>query len=478
MKRKPKKFLKNYSPLLAIILFSLPVFSCKTANNEKTEDKYPNGILVTIEIQLAKPVSGGSIAIYESLGDQYEPITQIALESEKQTYHLRFRIPAPGIYLLGSSPKQGVFLALGADTDIALSLDYPYFAQTTQILRGEESKKLLEFLRTISTFQGAYQQLANQYWSNLRANVPSQNLQQKMDSVLKAQNEYLKTYLAVDPKKYPNIKRLAYLFYFPPYQEVQSQYPNEMEYVINAFWETVALQDTLYGYIPHTFDKAQFYARTLAGYPIPPTEILQLLTQLIQKTPKTSRLRILLYKGFIYGLYNQNKDLYASIGEKFVQEFSNDPLAKKIAKEIQTLSKLRVGAIAPELVLQTPEGDTIRLSDFRGKITLIDFWASWCGPCRRENPNVVRLYHKFHPKGFEIFGVSLDQNRERWIRAIQQDGLVWKHGSDLKGWQSIAAQTYGVNAIPYTVLIDQNGRILAKGLRGKQLEAFLEQLFQ
>jgi len=472
---KFKKMRTYLLPFLLLAFVSLPEFSCKSVTGE--EEKYPKGILVTVEVQLARSVSGGTLGVYESLGDQFQPLVEIPLESSKLTYHLRFRIPAPGLYLLGSSPQQGVFLALGKDTDLSVSVDYPYFPQTLRVLRGDESQRLMTFLRTVNEFQGAYQRLANEYWSNLQVQAPTELLKRQMDSVLRQQNAFLQEYRGRDPKTEPVIQRLANLLYFPPYSEVASAYPSEAEYVKHAFWKHMDLQDTLYGYLPHLFDKAQFYARTLSESVQSHDEVLDTLKSLIQRAPRGTRVRLLLYKGFIYGLYNTNKDLYAVIGEAFIEEFPLDPLAKKITKEVQTLARLRIGAPAPELVLQTPEGDTIRVSDFRGKITLIDFWASWCGPCRRENPNVVRLYQKYHPKGFEIFGVSLDQNREPWIRAIQQDGLVWKHGSDLKGWNSVAAQTYGVNAIPYTVLIDEQGRIIAKGLRGSQLEAFLQQLF-
>ncbi len=143
----------------------------------------------------------------------------------------------------------------------------------------------------------------------------------------------------------------------------------------------------------------------------------------------------------------------------------------------QAAARTGVGINAPEIAVTTPEGNAIKLSDFRGKVTMIDFWASWCKPCRMENPNVVRVYNRFKDQGFEIFGVSLDQSKEQWIAAIAQDGLTWKHGSELKFWQSSFVPAYNLDGIPMTYLLDENGVIIAKGLRGEQLEQKLEELF-
>ena len=119
----------------------------------------------------------------------------------------------------------------------------------------------------------------------------------------------------------------------------------------------------------------------------------------------------------------------------------------------------------------------MKLSDLQGNYVLVDFWASWCGPCRRENPNVVRLYDKYKDSGFTIIGVSLDRDRTRWLDAIEKDGLAWHHVSDLKGWKNAVAQDYNISSIPRTLLLDPTGKIIAKDLRGPSLVSKLEQLF-
>jgi len=150
---------------------------------------------------------------------------------------------------------------------------------------------------------------------------------------------------------------------------------------------------------------------------------------------------------------------------------------------LNQMASLGIGDKAPEITMRDPEGNMIKLSDLKGKVVLIDFWASWCRPCRMENPNVVRTYNKFknsafkNGDGFEVFSVSLDQNKAAWKKGIEQDGLIWKnHVSDLQYWRNAAAQTYNVNSIPATFLIDGEGIIIKKNLRGQALENTLAAL--
>lgn len=155
-------------------------------------------------------------------------------------------------------------------------------------------------------------------------------------------------------------------------------------------------------------------------------------------------------------------------------------MAMAIAQEEKkkaAMANLAPGGVAPEIDLQTPTGEFVSLHSMKGKYVLVDFWASWCGPCRRENPNVVKLYEKYGGDKFEILGVSLDSNKDRWIQAIEKDNLQWKHVSDLKKWSSVAAADYGVRSIPFTVLIDPEGKVIQTKLRGKALEDKLAEIF-
>lgn len=139
---------------------------------------------------------------------------------------------------------------------------------------------------------------------------------------------------------------------------------------------------------------------------------------------------------------------------------------------------LNIGRVAPDFSQADVNGTNRTLNSFRGKYVLLDFWASWCGPCRQENPNVVRTYQKYKNRNFEILGISLDNDKGKWLQAIQEDQLTWPHVSDLKGWRNEVALQYGVQSIPANFLLDKEGKIIAKGLRGFELERTLEQLLK
>lgn len=201
----------------------------------------------------------------------------------------------------------------------------------------------------------------------------------------------------------------------------------------------------------------------------------------------------MVYYGYTSGDEGKEAALSEEQAQALIMALQQEIQQKQMAKQMEAMqqqqgmqgqgnggygpSKFQVGQSVPEITMPTPAGETMNLSDLRGNIVLVDFWASWCRPCRAENPNVVRIYNKYKEQGFEIFGVSLDRSEDAWKQAIQQDGLTWHHVSDLKFWSSQAAQDYGINAIPYTVLLDQEGKVIAENLRGPTLEGKLQEIF-
>ena len=175
--------------------------------------------------------------------------------------------------------------------------------------------------------------------------------------------------------------------------------------------------------------------------------------------------------------FEQYAPLYKEVRDALADRYSKNEFVRHLDQKLRSV--VMVGMEAPEIVMTDTTGAVRRLSDLRGKVVLIDFWASWCGPCRMENPNVVRMYQRYHDRGFEVFSVSLDNNREKWVQAIRKDNLLWpNHVSDLRGWNSAAGRLYGISSIPATVLVGPDGRVLARNLRGPQLEQTLKEIFE
>ncbi len=178
-------------------------------------------------------------------------------------------------------------------------------------------------------------------------------------------------------------------------------------------------------------------------------------------------------------------ETYESVVNQLAVSFSKSPtiqtLLKQLASErekIEANNPLAIGKEAPDFEETKPDGSSMKLSDLRGSVVLLDFWASWCGPCRRENPMVVKLYEKYRSEGFTVMSVSLDKNKQSWLDAIEKDRLSWpNHVSDLASWSSKAAKLYGVSGIPFTVLIDREGKIIQTKLRGLALENKLVNIF-
>ncbi len=188
-----------------------------------------------------------------------------------------------------------------------------------------------------------------------------------------------------------------------------------------------------------------------------------------------------------------NLAVLKKVAEAYEAKYIDSPIARSMMTQYQQINAgyleyqeaLKApkaqgnGQVAPEIALKNPEGKVIKLSSLRGKVVLIDFWASWCGPCRKENPNVVRVYNQYKDKGFTVYSVSLDKDAEAWKRAIKSDGLIWpNHVSDLLMWNTPMVKLYGFSGIPYTVLIDQKGKIIATNLRGAALEQKLKEILK
>ncbi|MCK4852888.1 MAG: AhpC/TSA family protein [Bacteroidales bacterium] len=174
--------------------------------------------------------------------------------------------------------------------------------------------------------------------------------------------------------------------------------------------------------------------------------------------------------------YGKDADEIEDLLAKLDPSLQGSSLVGSINRRVETLKKVAIGMPAPEFTQNDSTGTPVSLSSLSGNYLLIDFWAAWCAPCRGENPNVVAAYKKYHDRGFDILGVSLDNSREDWLKAVKTDQLTWTHVSDIKGWSNEVAALYGISSIPSNILLDPDGLIVKKNLRGDDLHAALKEL--
>lgn len=199
------------------------------------------------------------------------------------------------------------------------------------------------------------------------------------------------------------------------------------------------------------------------------------IDSLVSRYPDSPAAAFYLYRYFTYQL---PLDSLKAVRAKLSPSLATSPYVTDLDDIILKLENVQIGKTAPEFSLPDTSGVNVSLSEFRGKYVLLDFWASWCPPCRRENPNVVKAFQENKGKNFTIVGISLDNNKAKWLKAIADDDLTWTHLSDLKYWDSEIPALYGVRGIPANVLLDPDGVIIAKNLTGEELHAKLKEVLK
>ncbi len=266
---------------------------------------------------------------------------------------------------------------------------------------------------------------------------------------------------------------------YTSFANTQKGYNSELDYFANERFQYADFSKTSFAGNPWVFESFREVTGILLQSGLPAeaaAEYLQGYLALAVNYPATHKLAL---GGVIATLRQSQSPIALTFAKEYIRRYGiEEPEAAEVlGAEVQRLSAFSGEQPAPEFTQALIDGSgESGPQDFRGKILLIDFWASWCGPCRRENPNVVATYNDFKDQGFEILGVSLDKTQSAWEGAVEKDGLTWTHVSDLRGWTNDAARQYGVNSIPATFLLDRDGKVVARNLRGDALRAKVAEL--
>ncbi len=384
--------------------------------------------------------------------------------------------PKPRFYSLGFNETQIGRIILGNEPELTLYANAQYMEKGRTI--GSAANKALE---NVLKRTEALRTTSDQLRADLRLAQASRDVVaiQTANTALASLGKEKTAFLDSLKKANAMLWRSATLQISPDYFDNPHGYQDELDFYSKAYFDYANLNDPAYDETPDVYDAFQNYVLLVSQLGANVNTSKQMFdTQLSKLKPGTNVYRRAL-SGIVSGMKIANHPEYTAYAKRYVDLYRNDDQGdiKRLEFDLKRTSTFTPGMEAPDLVGNTPEGEPYALSKLRGKYVLVDFWASWCGPCRRENPNVKAMYEKYKSKGFDILGVSLDREETSWKKAIEQDGLIWHHISDLKGWNSEHAALYSVTSIPQTLLLDREGKIIQRNLRGEQLSEKLKEIF-
>ena len=463
-----------------MVLLGLTVLFFACNSTKKTSDASDGPIeRVTLTVQLADTTRDlDSLRLYAWTGIQAELVqTQAMARTDKGGYNTAFQLDQPekGMYYVGSSLQDLRPVLLGTERTVVLKGSSSAINQMT--FEGTAlNQAFTDLLSRLRSNNERMTRLSADYEA-ARANADAQA---KVKAQLLAFDQERAAYLDSLKSSKSELARIMAFNVFPSYQNHAKPGQTPGAYLAQCFFDSVDFTDTVYLRVPFYYENVKNYTSSLVALKLSAGEQQQAVDTLLAKVGADNPLHQSTMIAAMFGTMNRNNRLFVNLGKRYLNAYKgeNAVLDQFVIQQVAALKgPLGVGDEAADLKAPTPDGNLMSLTAMRGKYVLVDFWASWCGPCRRENPNVVRLYNQYKDKGFDILGVSLDNNKQKWVNAIAKDQLTWKHISDLKGWASELAKPYGVRGIPYTVLVDPNGQIIATRLRGASLEAKLREIF-
>lgn len=466
---------------LLFLLLLMPASLALAQQNAKPPAKTATHTASTGKITLvcklwSVPVNTDSINLYELSGLANRVVARAGRRLPDSAFVFVLPASNPRIYGVGLADNAVARVILGQEKEVTLWANCAYI-EKARTVNSPANKAYEDVQRQIAEFQRVSDILRTQYYNadGNQGAAARKPVEAQVKQLAESKKRYLDSLKTVSPMLW----RSASMQVIPEYLANKSAAPSEIDFYGNHFFDNADLSDKAYEETPDVFNGFESFVTKLMQIATPTEKVDQFIAQYLAKLPPKSKTYRMAIGGVVSSLKSSNGQLYPAYATKYLDLYRNNSMGEigRLEFEMKRASTFMPGFEAPDLAGMTPDSNSFSLKQLRGKIVMIDFWASWCGPCRKENPNVVANYKKYKDKGFDILGVSLDKDMTAWRKAIDSDGLPWHHISDLKGWQSDHAALYSVSSIPQTLLLDRDGRIIARNLRGEQLGEKLKEIF-
>jgi len=425
---------------------------------------------VKVVCQLEFASTNDSLSLFQFDGLGFELIKKIG--HENQTFEFTVPKSKPTFYYIGTDNQNIKSIILGTEKNVEINGNFKKIRQIT--FTSEINNDYNKMMSDATTLK---QKSIEERGNLVKLLQSGKDISSAAKKLAKIDQEKM-ILLQATKKKNKFLGNISTLYIYLSFHNNRGQYNQEIDYFGNEYFSLVDFSQDDFNRTPTVYDAILKYTTMLSKTRgLPKEKLEEFVDKLLKRIPKNTMAYKMGLGGVIGALGPKNHASYSKYAKQYIDLYNNDGSQNTVnlITRYSRTKNLVIGGTAPDFTMKTHEGTDLNLKELRGKYVLLDFWASWCGPCRRANPHVVAVYNKFKNKGFTVYSVSLDGDRrgstdpnvikmhkDKWVNAIKKDGLIWPyHVSDLKSWNSAASAKYGVTSIPATYLIGRDGRILA-----------------